>query len=168
MSTQSFIQKLTTPQNLNRVRLKLRLLFIFAFIIILAVWLDYWLRAEIGIAKKFAEFVDGQWGLSILISGGILYVLLLSLPFVPGVELGVVLMCVFGKEGIVFVYFATVAGLSLAFLMGRLLPKNWIESRLQKLGFSQTCDRHVGEVDGMLDKLSLNQIYCESRFRSFL
>jgi hypothetical protein len=92
----------------------------------------------------------------------------LSLPFVPGVELGIVLMCVFGKEGIVFVYFATIAGLSLAFLMGRLLPKNWIESRLQKLGFSQTCDGQGGEIDGILDKLSLNQIFCESRFRSFL
>jgi hypothetical protein len=168
MSTQSFIQKLTTPQNLNRIRFYLRLFFVFAFLIIFAVWLDYWLRGEIGIAKKFAEFVNGQWGSGILIGGGILYVLLLSLPFVPGVELGVVLMCVFGKEGIVFVYFATVAGLCLAFLMGRLLPKNWIESRLQKLGFSQTCDSPVGEIDGMFDKLSLNRIFCENRFRSFL
>lgn len=168
MSTQSFIQRLTTPQNLNRIRFYLRLFFILAFLIILAFWLDYWLRAEIGIAKKFAEFVDGRWGPSILIGGGILYVLLLSLPFVPGVELGVVLMCVFGKEGIVFVYFATVAGLGIAFLMGRLLPKNWIESRLQKFGFSQTCERHVDEIDGMLDNFALNQRFCESRFRSFL
>ena len=168
MSTQSFMQKLTTPQNLNRVRFYLRLFFICAFFIIFAAWLDYWFRGEIGIAKKFAEFVDGQWGPGILIGGGILYVLLLSLPFVPGVELGIVLMCVFGKEGIVFVYFATIAGLSLAFLMGRLLPKNWIEPRLQKLGFSQTCDDQVDEIEGMLDKLSLNQIFCGSRFRSFL
>jgi hypothetical protein len=168
MSTQSFIQKLTTPQNLNRLRFYLRLFFIFAFFIIFAFWLDYWFRGETGIAKKFAEFIGGQWGPGILIGGGILYVLLLSLPFVPGVELGIVLMCVFGKEGIVFVYFATIAGLSLAFLMGRLLPKNWIESRLQKLGFSQTCDGQGGEIDGILDKLSLNQIFCESRFRSFL
>lgn len=168
MSTQSFIQKLTTTQTQHRIRFYLSLFFFLAFIIILAVWLDYWFRGEIGIAKKFAEFVDGQSGPGVLIIGGILYVLLLSLPFVPGVELGIVLMCVFGKEGIVFAYFATVAGLSLAFFMGRLLPKNWIESRLQKLGFSQTCDSHVGEVDGMLDKLSLNGIFCESRFRSFL
>jgi uncharacterized membrane protein YdjX (TVP38/TMEM64 family) len=142
--------------------------FVLAFLIILAVWLDYWFRGEIGIAKKIAEFVDDQWGTGVLISGGIFYALLLSLPFVPGVELGVVLMCVFGKEGIVFVYFATVAGLSLAFLMGRLMPKNWIESRRQKLGFSQTCESQGSEVDGMLDKLSLNRIFCRSRFRSFL
>ena len=168
MSTQSLIQKLTTPQNLSRVRFYLRLFFIFAFLIILAVWLDYWFRGEIGIAKKFAEFVGGQWGPGILIGGGILYVLLLSLPFVPGVELGVLLMCVFGKDGIVFVYFATVAGLNLAFLMGRLLPENWIESRLQKLGFSQTCDGQIGEIDGLFEKISPNQIFCKSRFWSFL
>jgi hypothetical protein len=90
----------------------LRLFFICACFIILAFWLDYWLRGETGIAKKVAEFVGGQWGPGILIGSGILYVLLLSLPFVPGVELGIVLMCAFGKEGIIFVYFATVAGLS--------------------------------------------------------
>jgi hypothetical protein len=144
MSTQSLIQKLTTPKNLNRIRFYLRLFFICAFLIIFAVWLDYWFRGEIGTAKKFAEFVGGQWAPGILIGGGILYVLLLSLPFVPGVELGIVLMCAFGKEGI------------------------WIESRLQRLGFSQTCDGQVGEIDGMLDKLSLNQLFCKGRFMSFL
>ena len=168
MSTQSFIQKLTTPQNLNRVRFYLHLFFICACFIILAFWLDYRLRGETGIAKKFAEFIGSQWGPGILIGGGILYVLLLSLPFVPGVELGIVLMCAFGKEGIIFVYFATVAGLSLAFLIGRLLPKNWIEPRLQRIGFSQTCDGQVGEIDGMLDKLFLYRVFCESRVGSFL
>ena len=168
MSTQSFIQKFSSSQKLNRVRFYIRLFCLLALFIILAVWLEYWFRGEIGIAKKFAEFVDSQWGSGILIGGGILYILLLSLPFVPGVELGVILMCVFGKEGIVFVYFATVAGLCLAFFVGRLLPREWIESRLQKFGYSQTCDGQVGEVDGMLDQPSLNHLFCKNRFWSFL
>jgi len=168
MTAQSFIQKLTTPGNLSRMRFYFRLFFIFAFLIIFAVWLDYWLRGEIGVAKKFAEFVDGRWGAGVFIGGGILYVLLLSLPFVPGVELGLLLMCVFGKEGIVFVYFATVAGLCLAFLIGRLLPQKWVDSSLQKLGFSQTCDGHSNEIDRMLDTFSMNQEFCQNRFRSFL
>ena len=168
MATQSFIQKLTTPRSLSRMRFYFRLFFILAFLIILAVWLDYWLRGEIGVVKKFAEFVDGRWGTGVLIGGGILYVLLLSLPFVPGVELGLLLMCVFGKEGIVFVYFATIAGLSLAFLIGRLLPKRWIDARLEKLGFSQTCDSHSNEIDGMLDTFSINQEFCQNRLSSYL
>jgi hypothetical protein len=168
MTTQSFIQKLTTPGNLSRMRFYFHLFFIFVFLIILAVWLDYWLRGEMGVAKKFAEFVDGRWGAGVLIGGGILYVLLLSLPFVPGVELGLLLMCVFGKEGIVFVYFATVAGLCLAFLIGRLLPKKWMDSSLQKLGFSQTCDGHSNEIDRILDTFSISQEFCQNRLRSFL
>ncbi|MGD2187005.1 MAG: hypothetical protein PVI71_12790 [Desulfobacterales bacterium] len=168
MTTQSLIQKITTPRNLGRIRFYFRLFFILAFLILLAVWLDYWFIGEIGIAKKFAEFVDGRWGTGVLIGGGILYILLLSLPFVPGVELGLLLMCIFGKEGIVFVYLATVAGLSLAFMIGRLLPKGWIDARLQKLGFSQSCDSHSNEIDRMLDTFSINQEFCESRLRSYL
>jgi hypothetical protein len=103
-----------------------------------------------------------------LIGGGIFYALLLSLPFVPGVELGVLLMCVFGKEGIIFVYFATIAGLSLAFLVGRLLPEKWVQSRLEKLGFSQTCDSSPTEIDAMVDNLTRNRKFCQNRFVSFL
>ena len=107
MAAQSFIQKLTTPRSLRKMRFYFHLSFILVFLIILAIWLDYWLRGEIGVAKKFAEFVDGRWGTGVLIGGGILYILLLSLPFVPGVELGLLLMCVFAKEGVIFVYLAT-------------------------------------------------------------
>jgi hypothetical protein len=87
---------------------------------------------------------------------------------VPGVELGVLLMCVFGKEGIVFVYFSTVAGLSLAFLMGRMLPKRWVESLLKKFGFSQTCDIQSDGFDYMLDNFPLHQEFCQNRLRSLL
>lgn len=133
-----------------------------------AFWLDYWLRGEMGIAYKLNELMEGRWSVRVLIGGGILYVLLLSLPFVPGVELGVLLMCVFGKEGIIFVYVATVAGLSLAFLMGRLLPKKWVESCLQKLGLYQNCDNPGNEIDGMLVHLSRNRKRGRSRYPSFL
>jgi hypothetical protein len=121
-----------------------------------------------GIAQKIYQFVHGRWGAGFLIGGGIFYALLLSLPFVPGVELGVLLMCVFGKEGIIFVYFATIAGLSLAFLVGRLLPEKWVQSRLEKLGFSQTCDSSPTEIDAMVDNLTRNRKFCQNRFVSFL
>ena len=55
-----------------------------------AFWLDYWLRGEMGIAYKLNEFMEGRWSVRVLIGGGILYVLLLSLPFVPGVELEII------------------------------------------------------------------------------
>jgi uncharacterized membrane protein YdjX (TVP38/TMEM64 family) len=148
MKPDSCTRRFNPPRNISRLRFYFRLFIIAAFLIVLAAWLDYWLRGEIGIAKKFVAFVNGQWGTGALIGGGIFYALLLSLPFVPGIELGVLLMCIFGKEGIVFVYLGTIAGLSLAFLIGRMLPKRWI--------------------DGMLHNLSLSRKFCQNRFGSFL
>lgn len=168
MNTDSCTHRFKPPQNISRLRFYFRIFFALAFFIILAIWLDYWLRGEMGIAHKFNEIMEGRWSVRVLIGGGILYVLLLSLPFVPGVELGLLLMCVFGKEGIVFVYFATVAGLSLAFLLGRLLPKKWVEFRLQKLGFSQNCDNPGEEINSMLVHLSRNHTFGQNRFWSFL
>ena len=167
MNTDSCTRKFNPPGNLNRLKLSLRIFLVLAFLLILAVWLDYWLRGEIGIAEKFADFAQGRWGTGVLIGGGILYALLLSLPFVPGVELGVLLMCVFGKEGIVFVYLATVTGLSLAFGIGRLLPEKWIESGLQTLGFSPTCGNTGVEIDGILDHLARNRKLDRHRWWSF-
>jgi hypothetical protein len=139
-----------------------------AILIIITVWMDYWIRGELGVAKQLVEIARGQWGMVVLIAGGLIYILLLSLPFVPGIELGILLMCVFGKEGIVFVYFSTVAGLSLAFLMGRILPKRWLESLLKKLGFSQTCDSQSDKINYMLDNFPLHRKFCQNRLRSLL
>ena len=168
MGTDSYSQKIDPVQKMSRARHYFRFFFIAAVVIILAFWMDYWFRGEIGIAKKFKDFVGDQWGTGILIGGGIFYVLLLSLPFVPGVELGVLLMCVFGKEGIVFVYFATVTGLSLAFLMGRLLPLQWLKTRLKKLGLASATERRFDEIDSMLANLSLSQNLGKNRLLSYL
>ena len=168
MNPDSRTRRFNPPRNITRLRFYFRLFIMAAFLMVLAVWLDYWLRGEIGVAKKIVAFVNGHWGSGVLIGGGIFYALLLSLPFVPGVELGVLLMCIFGKGGIVFVYFATIAGLSLAFLIGRLLPQRWVEARLEKLGFSQPRDNPVAEIDGMLDNLSRYRNFCQNRFGSFL
>ena len=78
------------------------------------------------------------------------------------------LMCVFGKEGIVFVYLATVAGLSLAFLIGRMLPLKWLKFRLEKIGFANATESHFDDINGMLKNISLNQRFCHNRLFSFL
>ena len=168
MGTDSCTYKFQSHHKISRTRQYFRIFFIVALVIILAFWMDYWLRGEMGIAKKFAEFAGYQWGTGVLIGGVIFYVLLLSLPFVPGVELGVLLMCVFGKEGIVFAYLATVAGLSLAFFLGRKLPLRWVESSLKKLGFAHGTEHHFDDIDGMLENFSLKKRFCHNRLISFL
>ena len=168
MGIDSHGHQLQPRHKINRIRHYFHVFFIVAFFIILAFWMDHWLRGEMGIAKKFAEYVGGQWGTGVLIGGVIFYVLLLSLPFIPGVELGVLLMCVFGKQGIVFAYFATVAGLSLAFFIGRKLPLKWVESSLEKLEFANATEHHFDDIDGMLENISLNKRFCHNRLFSFL
>lgn len=50
------------------------------------------------------------------------YMLLLAIPFLPGIEVGLMLMAMLGHKGILLVYLCTVMALSLSFLFGRLLP----------------------------------------------
>ena len=50
------------------------------------------------------------------------YILWMAMPFVPGIELGLALMVMFGSPGVVLVYVCTLLSLSLSFAVGRLIP----------------------------------------------
>jgi hypothetical protein len=143
--------------NTSKAMFYFRLFLILIILLTLVIWVEYWIRGEVGMAKELLEMARSQWGRVALIAGGMLYILLLSVPFMPGVELGLLLMCVFGKEGIVFAYLCTVAGLNLAFVMGRWLPKKWIASWLERLRFSRSCADHSGGIEEMLDHSTFGQ-----------
>lgn len=64
---------------------------------------------------------------------GVIYCLCLAVPFMPGVEIGIVMMLLFGRPGVVAAYLATIAGLTLAFTIGKTLGLSWIPARWQKL-----------------------------------
>jgi hypothetical protein len=168
MTTEGLKQHIAAPRNLRRAIFYMRLLIVVAILVTIAFWLDYWIRGELGMARKFVLLAQGEWGRGVLIAGGILYSLLLSLPFVPGVELGILLMCIFGKEGIVFVYLATVAGLSLAFLIGRLIPRRWIESGWETLAGSRSCSSQSGGIEKMAECMSAGRKHLPSWLKSYL
>lgn len=63
----------------------------------------------------------------------VVYVLLMTLPFVPGIELGLVLMVMFGAKIVPLVYLATVLALVLAFVMGRFVPHRFVGELLGAL-----------------------------------
>jgi hypothetical protein len=67
----------------------------------------------------------------------LLYAALIAVPFVPGAELGLVLLALFGAAMAGPVWLATVAGLTLAFTLGRLVP----ERVLRRLPFHAGLDR---------------------------
>jgi len=56
----------------------------------------------------------------------VVYIVLMALPFVPGVEIGLGVMMMFGAAIVPLVYLATVIGLVLGFMIGRLVPQSAI------------------------------------------
>ena len=51
-----------------------------------------------------------------------LYAILLAVPFVPGAEIGLGLLAMLGPPIALLVYLCTVVGLTLSFMVGRLIP----------------------------------------------
>lgn len=66
----------------------------------------------------------------IVFASAALYIVLAVLPFMPGMEVGLMLMAMLGVEGIVLVYLCTVLALSVSFLAGRLLPPRLVARTL--------------------------------------
>jgi len=50
------------------------------------------------------------------------YILLMAIPYLPGMEIGLALMAMFGAKGVIIVYLCTLLSLSLSFAIGRLIP----------------------------------------------
>jgi hypothetical protein len=73
-------------------------------------------------------------GLSGLLVFAAAYAITLALPFVPGVEIGLLIMALFGPIGAVTAYLATIGGLALAFAAGRWLPERASRGLLARLG----------------------------------
>lgn len=61
--------------------------------------------------------------LNIIILGSFaLYILLMTLPFMPGIEIGLALMLFLGAKGVIIIYCCTIIALSISYAMGRKIP----------------------------------------------
>lgn len=76
------------------------------------------------------------------------YVVLIAIPFVPGVEIALSLMMVFGPKIVVLMYACTLLGLSLGFMVGRHIPVRVLQKFLHDLGLRRAA-AFLGEVDAM-------------------
>lgn len=65
------------------------------------------------------------------------YVVAMALPFIPGIEIGLVLMLVLGAPGVVLVYASTQLALALSFLVGRLVPRAALSNAFAFLGMER-------------------------------
>ena len=84
---------------------------------------------------------------TIMISSA-LYTFLLAVPFVPGAEIGIGLMVMLGPRIALLVYLCTVAGLGLAFLLGRMVPLSVLATVSQDVKLERT-SRLLREIEPM-------------------
>ncbi len=67
------------------------------------------------------------------------YAILIAVPFMPGVEIGAALLLMEGARVAPFVYLATMAGLLLAFLIGRIVSLDWLHRVFRDLHLLRAC-----------------------------
>jgi len=56
----------------------------------------------------------------------LLFVILMAIPFMPGIEIGLALMILLGSKGALLVYLCTVVALAISFIIGRRTPPHVI------------------------------------------
>ncbi len=106
------------PLGAVAVRMALRLAGI-VLVALLAMWLIDWSMA---LTEHLPDTDQRSFRAALIGSLLLIYVLLMALPFVPGIEIGLSLLMLRGAEIAPAVYGATVLGLALAWLVGRQVP----------------------------------------------
>lgn len=66
----------------------------------------------------------------IVLGATLLYILLMALPFMPGIEIGLAVMILLGSKGALLIYLSTVLALSISFVIGRMTPPHLIKQLL--------------------------------------
>jgi hypothetical protein len=69
-----------------------------------------------------------------------LYILLMTMPFMPGIEIGLALMLFLGSKGVFLVYLCTLVALSISFSIGRKIPPKSISKFLGWLHLKKARD----------------------------
>lgn len=83
--------------------------------------LNHYVRLGVGAVETGFWERHEQHTLALVIASVAVYVVLMALPFMPGIEVGIMLMVMMGSTGAVIAYFATLLSLTLSFAAGRLL-----------------------------------------------
>ncbi|NMG44581.1 hypothetical protein GPA22_12680 [Aromatoleum toluvorans] len=91
-------------------------------------------RLEYGALDTMLALLRDAMGPGDIVLAVLAYMLALALPFVPGVEIGLMIIMLFGAAGAIAVYAATIAGLGLAFAAGRLIPARSLMHLLERVG----------------------------------
>ncbi|WP_226780713.1 hypothetical protein [Oceaniglobus trochenteri] len=121
------------PVSLRRIALR---------VLVLAL-LAWGIHMAMGLAGDVLALVpqehQGGLRLALVLSALVLYALLIAVPFVPGVELALMLMWLGGAQMAPAVYVFTLAGLLMAYLAGRFLPLHLLRRFFLDLRLVRAC-----------------------------
>jgi hypothetical protein len=131
---------------LPSTRLKLIFKFlIFVCLIIAGNYLSQWvldsLNFEITPVNEFKVH-------RIIIISMIAYIVLMTIPFVPGAEIGLGFMMILGPKIAPLIYLCTLVSLFLGFMIGRFIPEKNIIKFLQDIRLRKA-SRLMTELDGL-------------------
>lgn len=95
----------------------------FILLIVAANYMSGWIvdTLQVEIRPSTEDFVHRMTMVS-----AIAYALLIAIPFVPGVEIGLALIAMFGTAIVFLIYVSTLVGLSVSFVVGRLVSLTWL------------------------------------------
>lgn len=112
-----------------------RWLVVLRYVALIAVLLlAYWAARTAGdwLHQQLGPDAEGYAG-GVMMLGAFAYVGLLATPFVPGAEVGLALLAMFGAKVAPLIYVSTVAAMMLAYGIGRFLPIGVLERLLTAL-----------------------------------
>ncbi len=113
------IQNRTAPSRSSRYVKIALVLVVLVSLNIFGTWLSHQIN--------FQLFPRHDSMLHAMVLGSVLvYVILMAIPFMPGIEIGLALMLLLGGKGALLVYFCTLLALSISFIIGRTVPPHLI------------------------------------------
>lgn len=124
-----------TPLRQSFPRLAFRFLIIAVFVYLALVVFE-WVNAQAMALEGPAQSTAMVSLLALALVG---YAVLIAMPFMPGVEVGIVLLLMQGATIAPFVYLATLAGLFIAFCVGQFVSLDWLHDVFRDLRMIRAC-----------------------------
>lgn len=89
-------------------------------------------QANMQIWPEHLTVIELMW-----LAMAVTYIVLMTMPFVPGIEIGLVLMMMLGDGGILLIYLATQLSLSISFWLGHLIPAEKLARAISFVGMNK-------------------------------
>ncbi|AVO45994.1 hypothetical protein C6569_13440 [Phreatobacter cathodiphilus] len=134
----------------------------YGLILVLGHFAGRWLQQHLGFDPMNLQDPTAQ---TVLVVGLVLFVVMLAVPFVPGIEVSLALFAIFGAAVAMPVYVATVAALVLSYAAGRCVPLDRLAAFFDYVGLRPASEmvRRLGAMTpqqrvGALAEIAPNRI----------